>query len=245
MNDQLAINVCGPVGIALNGQPLKKFRSRKAMALIVYISCVETWQQREQLADLLWDASSTKQSLSNLRTVLSMVREQIADHIFSNQTQIGICPQSKTTVDYLALSKEFREMPRNLDAHAALRLEKILLLYRGEFLQDFVLNDAPRFSQWVGCIRHTLHTAVLCAYQELASYHLGNHDFATGIRVAHRWLQCDPIDEAGHAILIEMLTKSGHHKAASDQYAICQKLLHEELNVEPASEIKEMVVGLS
>lgn len=64
----------GQATLLLDGQPLKKFRSRKAIALIVYMACTQTEHKREQLADLLWDASSTKRSLSNLRTVLAMVK---------------------------------------------------------------------------------------------------------------------------------------------------------------------------
>ncbi len=244
MDTQLAINVCGPVALILDERPLRKFRSRKAIALMIYLACNQSEQSREKLADLLWDASTTKQALSNLRTVLSMLRLQVTSHIVSNRTQIGICAQSQTSVDYLALLRELDQMPKELNADTAKQLSHVLQLYRGEFLEDFTLDDAPRFTQWVHCRRHALHASIVDAYQRLANFHLAEGNLAEGIAITHRWLQHDPVDEVAHAVLIKMLAKSGRRKAAMDQYSVCRKLLNEELDVEPAREIQQLALQL-
>lgn len=244
MNSQLAINVCGPIVLTLDEEPLRKFRSRKALALIIFLACTKSKLPREQVADLFWDASTTKQSLSNLRTVLSMLRLQIADHICFEQNLIGICPQSPTTVDYLTLRGIIDQMPSSLDSYSAKQLSRSLELYRGEFLQDFSLNDAPRFTRWVHGQRHSLRAMVLNAYQKLTNFHLESGELTEGILITHRWLQCDPVDEAAHAILIEMLARSGRRKAAIEQYSVCRELLRKELDVEPAPEIQRLVLGL-
>lgn len=244
MNSQLAINVCGPVTLTLDEKPLRKFRSRKALALLIFLACTESKLPREQLADLFWDASTTKQSLSNLRTVLSMLRLQIADHICFEQNLVGICPESQTTVDYLTLRRIIDQTPTSLDNHSAQQLSQSLELYRGEFLQDFGLINAPRFTHWVDGQRHALRSMTLSAYQKLTNFYLETGELTEGIMTTHRWLQYDPVDEAAHAILIEMLARSGRRKAAIDQYSVCKELLRKELDVEPALEIQQLVLGL-
>lgn len=74
MSDELQLSLLGKVVIKRNGALVTGFRSRAAPALLVYLAYTGQSHSREALADLLWEARSTRQSLSNLRTARSSRR---------------------------------------------------------------------------------------------------------------------------------------------------------------------------
>lgn len=83
----LSFTFLGQTVLYKNGAPLSNFRSQKEAALLIYLTHSGQTQQREFLAELLWDSSSTKQALSNLRTVLTRLRKQVNSDLFNNYPQ--------------------------------------------------------------------------------------------------------------------------------------------------------------
>ena len=75
----LEISLLGEITVRLTGEPITRFRSQKELALLAYLAHTGKTHNREALADLLWEARSTKQSLSNLRTTLARLRKQVGD----------------------------------------------------------------------------------------------------------------------------------------------------------------------
>ena len=71
----LEISLLGEIVIRLDGEPVTHFRSQKEIALLAYLAHTGQTHGREALADLLWEARSTKQSLSNLRTALARLHK--------------------------------------------------------------------------------------------------------------------------------------------------------------------------
>lgn len=240
MDNQLTIKTFGQTALYIDEQPLKKFRSRKAVALLLYLACTQTDQSRETLADLLWDASSTKQALSNLRTVLAMIRSPLKEYIQVRHDTLGFGGREDLHVDFTTMRAEINATPAILDPESAARLAAAVALYEGQFLQGFDVQNAPRFSSWVAAKRRCVHDHVVSAYQRLANFYLADEDFLAGIETTNQWLELDPADEAAHAILIELLARSGRRAAALAQYGICKEVLRSELDVEPASEIQQL-----
>lgn len=240
MNNHLTIKTFGQPALIIDEQPVEKFRSRKAVALILYLACTQTDQNREGLADLLWDASSTKQALSNLRTVLSMIRAPLKAYIQISKDSLRFGGREDLFVDFTTLRGELNATPTTLNAESADRLATALALYEGEFLQGFDVQNAPRFRQWVQTKRRCMHNHVASAFQRLANFYLATENFIAGIETTNQWLQLDPTDESAHAMLIELLAKSGRRAAALAQYGVCQEVLRSELDVEPASEIQQL-----
>ncbi|MEZ4735880.1 MAG: hypothetical protein R3E79_52995 [Caldilineaceae bacterium] len=66
MTPSLTLNLFGGVNLWHDGVALATPKSRKGLALFLYLACSGRAHTREALADLLWDAASTNQSLSNL-----------------------------------------------------------------------------------------------------------------------------------------------------------------------------------
>lgn len=92
MSPSFTLNLFGGVSLWHDGVMLAAPKSRKGLALFLYLACTGRAHTREALADLLWDATSTSQSLSNLRTVLSRLPAPLAAHLLISRETIGINP---------------------------------------------------------------------------------------------------------------------------------------------------------
>src|SRR5262245_38425383 len=99
MSNVLEIVTLGGLVLRHNGKLVTTFASRKAEALLVYVAYTGRAQSREALAELLWDERSQTQSLTNLRTVLASLRQQLAPYLAADRQSIGMNPDSTYRLD--------------------------------------------------------------------------------------------------------------------------------------------------
>ncbi|MEJ2750900.1 MAG: bacterial transcriptional activator domain-containing protein, partial [Anaerolineae bacterium] len=116
------------------------------------------------------------------------------------------------------------------------RLQTAVSLYRGDFLEDFHIRQAPLFEEWVTQQRAELREMALDAYQGLAEFYDRQGEFAAGIDAARQLLRLDPMREAGHRQLMRLLARSGQRALALTQFETCRQILADELNLEPDAE---------
>ena len=74
--ESLAIRLLGIPEIRLGEQPLT-FRTRKVLALLVYLVAERGMHSRESLMALLWPESSQSSAAATLRTTLSRLRKAL------------------------------------------------------------------------------------------------------------------------------------------------------------------------
>ncbi len=234
MTATLQLTLLGALELSAGDAPLTGLRSHKAIALLVYLACNPGAQRREFLADLLWDnATSTAQSLSNLRTVLSRLRGHLGDYLLVTPETIAIAPDAPIGLDVRTLEQQIAALPRHLSPEAAQQVEEVLALYHGDFLAGFHLEGASGFDDWALVERERLRFSVLEALRRLADHcvHAGN--ITAGLRVTARLLALDPLDEAAHAQRLRLLAASGQRAAALAHYDACRQRFLNELGVEP------------
>ncbi|MBK8906155.1 MAG: tetratricopeptide repeat protein [Anaerolineaceae bacterium] len=229
----LTIRLLGSLQLDINGEPVGSFRSSKALALFVYLAHTGQPQPREVLADLLWETGSTRQALSNLRTVLTQLRPKLGDYLLSDGATLAFNQAEAYWLDTAVLQTELSAVPQPLTPLSAARLETTLQNYRGDFLENFLVRNADRFNEWAIIEQERLRLRVLAAIQQLAFFFLEQQDFAAAIRAASRWLAIEPLEEAGHRSLMQAQALSGQRSAALQQYETCRELLAVELGLEP------------
>lgn len=245
MASTLQLNLLGTLELTLGGQPLLTLRSQKGIALLVYLACNPGPQRREFLADLLWDASSTAQSLSNLRTVLSRLRSHTPDHLLITPETIAIAPDCELHTDVAALERQIGSAAEHLSASSAPQLAEALGLLRGDFLAGFHLRDASGFEQWAIVERERLRFVVTQSYRRLVGYFLQRAEYPAGIDAARAWVGLDPVDEEAHAQMMRLLAHSGQRSAALAQYENCRQILRTELDIEPSDELQALYRQIS
>ncbi len=226
----------GTLDIKTDTKPSAIMQSPMGLAVVAYLIVTDQVQSREGVADLLWDASSTRQALRNLRSLLSRIRKWVPELQITRQT-IAFQPTANSFIDLLTLRN-------GLAADNPATIDTALRLYKGDLLGTFYLPDAPRFNEWLLIEQEYLRRQVLDALRQLAAYYETEAQWQTGISLTRHWLQIDPLDEQAHAQLMQLLAADGQVKAALEQYAVCCDLLWETLGVKPNTAVTTLAQTL-
>lgn len=237
----LTFKLLGQVAITQQGTPLGPFRSAKEPALLIYLAYTEQVHQRDFLADLLWESRSTKQSLANLRTVLTRLRQQVNGALVATRKTLALAPPSQPQVDALILGRALANIGEIDTAEKALIIRNALASYEGEFLADFELDNAPQFNEWVQTTRQFIHHQVLGAYEKLGRYTLGTQNSEESIVIAQRWLAVDALNEAAHTLLIQAHLRAGNVTTAVAHYDYCVERLQAELGIAPPAHMTALI----
>jgi DNA-binding SARP family transcriptional activator/tetratricopeptide (TPR) repeat protein len=250
----LSLGVLGPLQVLLDDTPVTMFESDKVCALLVYLAVeADRPHRRESLVGLLWPECPEQVARHNLRQALFNLRQAIGDHAASprylliSREAIQFNRASDFSLDLAQFNMLLytcqEERSRGIEdpsSHAA-RLEEMVQLYRGEFLQDFFLEDSAEFEQWALIQRESVHQRVLEACSHLADYYERHGDFQAARRHASRQLELDPWREEAHCQMMRALALDGQRSAALAHYEVCRRVLAEELGVEPSAKTRELV----
>ncbi len=200
-------------------------KSPKGCAIIIYLLVNGGLQPRELVADLLWEATSTAQSLKNLRSLLNRIRKWVPEVQVSRKT-LAFEPLPDSDVDLYQLRA-------GLTTDDLATLDEALKLYTGELLATFYIADAPRFNEWLTVAREHLQRQVRDGYRRLCAGYNAATAWTSGVNAARRWVTIDPLDEEAQRTLMQLLVADGQIGAAQQQYETCRQLLWKELGVEP------------
>lgn len=234
MTKVLKLALLGPVSVQQGDSPLADLAAAKAHALLYYLAVTGRPHSRQALAGLLWGDLPEADARRNLRGVVMKLRQVVDAHLLVTYQDLALDSRS----DYQLDVAEFRQlltMPQGQQPTLA-QLRAAIALYRGDFLEDFYVRQAPAFEEWVvqqqtqlrEMVLQAYHTAILlCREQELLD---------VGVAYARELLQMDPVREEAHRQLMWLLARQGQRSAALAQYEICRDVLAQELNLEPATE---------
>ncbi|MGB3717119.1 MAG: AAA family ATPase [Candidatus Promineifilaceae bacterium] len=253
----LSLSLLGSLDISLDGQPVK-FRSRKAEALLIYLSTEATFHptttsRRETLQALLWPGYQGRSARQSLRTVLSYLRKAFpsigtnngdskAPFLLSDKQIVQINPAVTYDLDVATFTRLLRDVERHeheglMECAGCLEwLQQATALYRGDFLTDFYLADSSQFETWVASRREELRRRALEALEKLTAIHLAHAKFDKAETLARRQLEVDNLLESAHRQLMEILARMGRRRAALTHYETVCQLLQDNLGIEPSAE---------
>jgi len=230
----LKIFLLGEIVTRLYDTPITRFRSQKELALLTYLAHTGQVHNREALADLLWEASSTKQSLSNLRTALARLRKQVGDHLIITRKTVAVTAVVHQQTDTTRFQAMVAGAGTVGSQTAVSQLKQGLKLYNGEFMAGFSLPQAPRFNDWLVIEQERLRQIAMRGYRQLASLQEAQGAFAAGVITAQQWVTWDPLDETAQQQLMRLLVFDGRVSEALAVYEKCKQLLQAELAIPPA-----------
>ena len=230
----LQMNLFGSVRLAFPESPILRFRGQTEVALLIYLAQTRQSHRRDALADLLWDARSSKQALGNLRTTLTRLRQQVGDVVIVTRDCLAFDPDVRQQVDSVRFEAQVQALATCRSSEDASQLHAALALYTGAFLAAFSLPSAPRFDDWVRVEQERLRRLMQAGYQRLISYALDHHDVDLGLESAKRWLVLDPTNEDAYYSLMQAQFLAGDRSAALKTYERCGIVLAEELDVVPS-----------
>jgi len=228
----LTIRLLGIPEVSAGGQTLP-FRTRKVLALLVYLVVEGGMHSRESLMALLWPESPPEKAAVTLRGTLSRLRRSLrpaGDFLVSEAGAVAFDFEKAHDLDLAWLAAAARaEMPPN-------ELSLILSLDRGEFLEGFTLPDAPVFDTWATIQRETCQRQLETVYDRLSRQQLATHDSAAAVETAARWVARAPLSEEAYRRLMASQALSGRRPAAMQTYQRLRATLQDELGLEPSRE---------
>ncbi|MFZ1397554.1 MAG: BTAD domain-containing putative transcriptional regulator, partial [Candidatus Promineifilaceae bacterium] len=245
MTKVLKLALLGPLHITIDDEPLIGLDSGKAQALLCYLAvnghlgmrnAVEQLgggraHSRHALANLLWGELPESDARRNLRGELLKLRRQVEPYLQISHQSVGLNPDAEVWVDTAVFQQTIRAGEKEGGDW-----QTAVSLYRGEFLQEFYIRQAPDFDNWLNEQRSFFHNQALTAHHAWASQLLAQGDLADGLRVARQLLTLEPTREASHRLLMALLASDGQRTAALHQFAQCQQILAAELGVDVAGE---------
>jgi DNA-binding SARP family transcriptional activator/predicted ATPase len=228
----LTIRLLGSPEITVDQRPLS-FRTRKVLALLIFLVTERGMHRRESLMALLWPESAAEQAAVTLRVTLSRLRRSLkpaGKFLLSEAGKVGFDFEEPVDLDLDWLAMAIRpEEPAN-------DLTNILNLDRGAFLAGFTLPDAPQFDNWAAIQRQACQRQVETVYDRLTQHLLANHESGSAVEAAARWVACAPLSEVAYRRLMAAQVLGGDRPGALKTYDQCQLVLQEEFGIDPARE---------
>jgi len=256
---QLHLALLGTPEVRHAGQDVT-FRTRKALALLIYLVVKGGLHSREKLTALFWPESDEEQSRATLRSTLVYVRKTLGEmsnpamsHLLIEHDTIGFNFASDFDLDLNTLQKAWQlartssGTPQGQGVHEEAvqhnvlpRLQQAVNVYRGDFLEGFYVGDAPDFEEWVGTQREYWHRRMDAIFHRLSQVQFERGEISDAIDTTTRWISHDPFNELVYRRLMQLHVAAGDRTAAFQTYETCRAMLAKEFHARPAPETEEL-----
>ena len=226
----LTLRLLGGLTTTIGHSPPVRFPSTRAELFLAYLALNPVAHAREALADFLWDDRTRKQALSNLRSMMAQLPEEIRPYLLADRQTVALNPALPVWVD----AHEFAQ--HTADSPPASQLQQALALYQGDFLEGVYVRESHGLEEWAALWRERLRHQAHRAHMALAQEGLHRRQYEMGIGHGRLALQLDPFDETAVRLLLRLLARAGQRNAALLQYQTFQRLLADEMGIPPTAE---------
>jgi DNA-binding SARP family transcriptional activator len=196
---------------------------------------------RVELAETLWanhDSHHARRCLSTalwrLKTATKSGPRLLAFH---SPDELSFNWNAPIWVDSIALELRLRPLlrlkPDTLTREAINRLERGILLYKGEYLTG--IDD-----EWAWLERQRLRNLYVDGLYQLISAYEVTSNWRSVLHWGRLLSQEDPLREDVHRMLMRAYVLSGNRAKAISQYRQCEHILQADLGVEPMPETQAL-----
>jgi DNA-binding SARP family transcriptional activator/predicted ATPase/pimeloyl-ACP methyl ester carboxylesterase len=230
----------GTPALECNGGP-QHIPRRKARALLAYLAVTQQSHSREALVALFWPEYDHRSGRSDLSRMLSSLRKTLgSDFFLTDRENVALNREANLWIDVIHFRKQLEacRITANQDDDCLQKLESAVELYQADFLAGFTLPDCPDFDEWQLLQTEDLRRDLGWALEKLVHFYEARNDLAQAINYSRRWVSLDPLHEPAQRRLIALYVSNGQLAEAHRQYRVCERLLAEELGVEPQPETK-------
>ena len=218
-----------------------KLETRKATALLAYLSLTLQGSAREVLATMFWPDYDQPHALANLRRALSSLMADLPSGTLEADREIIRWRESAGRwVDveefHCAVKKVHSHCAGELCEECLETLEQAAGLYRGEFLEGLNLKDSPEFDEWQIGQRQECQRVYGNILEKLAGEYARRDQIDLALGFARRWVALDHLHEPAFCCLLRLLMKTGQRSEAKREYDEFSRLLSEQVGQIPDEE---------
>ena len=219
--------------------------TRRARDIFCYIATSRFRRvEKELLIETFWGETDLNVIEKNFHPTISHIRKALNSRQTLKQNFLNYrdgAYQLSGEVSYSIDTEEFEhhiaeaeKAKREGDQEAVeYNVEAAYGLYRGEFMTGI-------FDDWVEERRNYYREQHGRIAKSLLKTAFKKKDWARSLKFAGEILQADPYREDIHFFIMRIFAAQGKRNAAKQQYETLQKLLKDELGVEPAAETKRL-----
>lgn len=223
--------VCG------TDQKLDQFDTKRAVHLLARLALSHRRAlTRAEAAELLWPDDYFDATRLRLRQELARLRRGLgaARTILDTDEEWVRLNDHELEIDVRRFEQLFQASRRESDA--ALR-EQYCLAATELSTEPFLLgHDEP----WISAERSRLNEIRYALLVDRASLQAQRGDHHGALETAKLAVETDPLQEAGHLVVMQELGKLGHLSDALGQYQNLKRLLREELSESPSQEAERV-----
>jgi TolB-like protein/DNA-binding SARP family transcriptional activator/Tfp pilus assembly protein PilF len=204
-------------------------RQSKHIALLSYLASPApgTWHKRDSVIGTFWAEHDQSRGRAAFRSALYTLRGHLPEKAIRSRgdNDLSVDPQIVTT-DTAAMSELLQRG----------EFEKVLALYKGEFLPGIYVADAEGFDQWLEQERRRTKSIACQAAKRLSRERESQNDLPGAIEAARRNYELDPDDEGTARRLIALLDAVGDRAQAFAVYEEFRNHMSEAFGVRPSAE---------
>lgn len=231
---RLEMKFLGGLTLQQDGVALTDVKSQKGQALLCYLAVSQKQASRPYLAALFWPEMPESRALRNLRKVLQRL-QPLKPYLVITRETVAFDQEADSWLD-VAEFEVGTAVKKDIPS-----LQKAISLYQDDFLDGFMLADAPLFEEWVLAQRARLREVALATLHQLVEHFREQGEYETAVAYARQHLTIEPWHEETHRELMRLLALSGQRSAALAQYESCRRLLADELGIAPTVETVQLV----
>ena len=202
--------------------------------LIAYLALCDGPTQRSHVAGTFWPDVGEDRAMANLRSVIWRVRASRHELIGAEDGQLSL--HRNVVVDARELRRTAYAILESGDGGDPMWLDA--LVRSDEILPDW--SD-----EWVLVDRERYHQLRLHALERLCGQLAASGRFGLAVEACLAVLAAEPLRESAQRQLIEVYLSEGNRADALRQFTSYQRVIREEVGVEPSREIAELVSPLT
>ncbi|MBV8836810.1 MAG: hypothetical protein JO000_09735, partial [Alphaproteobacteria bacterium] len=234
--ERIRLRLLGRLAIAYgDGGPPIRLSTRKAGALIAYLAMSpEQTASREELATLLWGASTDQQARQSLRQALVLLRKELGwSHFMAADAAVvrlqpGLWSIDAADFDRLSRSSEPEELARAAE------------LFGGEFLTGLNI-DEEGFDEWVAAQRQRVQLAAARLCESFAARPELVTDPQQALGAVERLVALDPLREDWQRLALTLYARYRGRNEALAQAEVFAETLRRELGVAPEKATRALI----
>lgn len=246
---RLDIRLLGGFDVRVDGDLVQDFESDTVRALLARVALDPGRPiARSSLAELLWPDRPGGAALGNLRHALTVLRRCIGDQatgrpfLLVTPTMITGDRGADVWVDAAELARIAAAIGSGRSSVAD--CEHAAGLYSGPLLDGLEIDAGEAWDTWISTSRSETDRCAAKIFQRLAELRERTGEREAAHRLAQRWLEVDPWDEAAHRQVMRLLAADGARSQAIAHAARLAERLRKELGVEPSAATLELAASI-
>ncbi|MBB5132270.1 DNA-binding SARP family transcriptional activator [Thermocatellispora tengchongensis] len=225
------LKLLGGFRLVLDGVPVTV--SPRAQRLLTVLVCLGRHAPRSTVANTLWPDNLSTRAHANLRTILYRLQRVCPGLVLSTTRDLWLSPELHVDVEH-SRAMAIELLNTRPGAEPAL-LERV-------HWTDFAEDMLPEWdTSWLADHQFCYQRLRLDALERLSDLLVQEQMYGAAVQAALMVVQTDPLRDTAHEALIRAYVAQGNRNDAISHYRAYRRQLRDELGLEPAMAVGQML----